>query len=169
MSETSNIAETARKVAKDIFGVFGWHTIGPKDHDFSCARPDEHEKKTHPSDVVFWYEDPYANQKIFLNTDLKSWKKETFAKPKIRGEITSLCQSVECANISPAWTELFGDNTTAFQYHGLLFLFNHDGALESDVARMLADYDAGRLPPAKELPGVRLHSRNHNVPRCSRK
>src|ERR1043165_5667636 len=93
MSETSNIAEIARIVAKDIFGVFGWNTIGPKDHDFSCALHAEHGKTTHPADVVFWYEDPYVNQKIFLNTDLKSWKKETFGKPKIRGEITSLCQS----------------------------------------------------------------------------
>jgi hypothetical protein len=142
MSETSNIAEIARKVAKDIFGVFGWQTIGPKDHDFTCVQPDKHEKRTHPSDVVFWYEDPYANQKVFLNTDLKSWKKDTFSKPKIRGEIASLCQATECANISPQWTELFGDSTTAFQVHGLLFLFNRDSALESNVSRILGDYRA---------------------------
>jgi len=142
LSETSNIAEIGRKVANEIFSVFGWKTTGPKDHNFECARPDDHEKDTHPSDVVFWYEDPYANQKIFLNTDLKSWKKETFSKPKIRGEIARLCQAVDCAGTSPSWMTLFGDSNTNFEVHGLLFLFNRDGALETSVSRMLADYES---------------------------
>lgn len=141
MSETSNIAEIARTVAKDIFSVFGWKTVGPKDHDFDCTLAEKHAKRTHPSDIVFWYEDPYANQKVFLNTDLKSWKKDTFSKPKIRGEIASLCQAVECANVSSQWAQLFADSTSTFQVHGLLFLFNHDNALEADVSRMLADYE----------------------------
>jgi hypothetical protein len=153
LSETSNIAEIGRKVANDIFDVFGWKPVGPKDHNFDCATPREHERPTHPSDVVFWYEDPYTNQKIYLNTDLKSWKRDTFTKSKIRGDLISLCQAVECANTSPSWAALYGDNTTSYQVHGLLFLFNRDGLLETDVSRMLAEYepDAFVLPTQKRI------------------
>lgn len=142
MSETSEIAEIARVVAKDIFGVFGWQSVGPKDHDFDCVSQEAHERRTHPSDIVFWYDDPYENQKIFLNTDLKSWKAATFSKAKVRGELTSLCQATECANVSRSWGELYGDSNSRYKVHGLLFLFNHDRAYDGILARILGDYDA---------------------------
>jgi hypothetical protein len=78
MPETGNTSEMARKLAVDMFGVFGWRDAGAHDQDWECVtRAHGPKGKTHPSDVVFQYDDPYESKRIYVNTDLKSYAKGT--------------------------------------------------------------------------------------------
>lgn len=79
MSETGNIEELAKIVSGDIFKWFKWKVCALKDADWKCVI-DSHKKNTHPSDVVYYYDDPYSGDVIYINTDLKSYKKEVLAQ-----------------------------------------------------------------------------------------
>lgn len=106
MSETGNIEDLAKIVAKDIFSWFKWQQAGLKDVNWDCVQ-DHHKKKTHPSDTVFSYIHPYTGDRIFLNTDLKSYAEGTIKPAAIRKAIQSLAMSVECANVSQDWQDKY--------------------------------------------------------------
>lgn len=132
MSENANIAQIANKVSTDIFKVFHWELHAQNDSNFECVL-DSHKnglgknKLTHPGDVVFRYFDPYLNKTIYLHTDLKSYKKSTIQKTKIRDAITSLAMTVECAHISASWSKKFlAEEGHPYEIRGLLFVVNHD-------------------------------------------
>ena len=38
--------------------------------NWPCENQEKHEVKTHPSDVVFWYEEPYSQSRTYVNCDL---------------------------------------------------------------------------------------------------
>lgn len=135
MSETVNIAEVASKVAKDIFTKFGWYAQPRRDDNFECldsshkgGRAKDKEKKLHPTDVIFSYQDPYADRRIYLLTDLKSYKADSIKHGKIRSALQSLAMSVECAQHSSDWKTKFAiDQGESHAVRGLLFVHNHDG------------------------------------------
>jgi len=91
MSETGNIEELAKLVSNDIFKWFKWKTCALKDADWKCVI-DDHKKRTHPADVVFYYDDPYSGNVIYLNTDLKSYKKGSISPPCVRLVVASKFQ-----------------------------------------------------------------------------
>jgi len=132
MAETGNIEELAKIISKDIFKLFKWNIRTSQDINWPCVT-DIHDKKTHPTDVVFYYSDPYLGKTIYLNTDLKSYQEGTVNSNKIRSSLQSLSKSVECANISTDWQDIYIlDDASPIEIIGLLFIFNHDNEYDKD-------------------------------------
>lgn len=133
MAETINIGEIAEKVSREVFASFHWKAHGHTNDNFDCVH-DHHrtekgeQKKTHPGDVVFHYHDPYLDKRIYLHTDLKSYKKGTVRRDGLRDALRSLACTVECANFSDQWKKRYCvDPTEQYEVRGLLFVANHDG------------------------------------------
>lgn len=141
MSETANIAAMAEKISEEIFKYFKWDISDFKDIDFECVNKEGHaKKKTHPSDVVFSYLDPYKNTRIYLNTDLKSFSANTISKQKVESALCSLAIAVSCACISGEWQEKFlNSQEERWEAHGLLFIYNHDNEYTGDFGKLYSD------------------------------
>ena len=60
MAETANLAKMAEFLANKVFSVFGWKTTGSTNQNWPCERQAEHKRLTHPSDVVFFYDELYS-------------------------------------------------------------------------------------------------------------
>lgn len=130
MSETANTANLASKVSDEICQWLKWQHNLAQDMDFECSNVN-HEKTTHPTDVVFYYKNPYTDKTVYLNTDLKSYKKSSITPTSIRSSLRSLAMTIECAMVSATWQAHF---TTDSEYdiYGLLFVFNYDGSFMAD-------------------------------------
>ncbi|MFK0492743.1 hypothetical protein ACISCE_09005, partial [Campylobacter jejuni] len=83
MSETANTANLASKVSNEICQWLKWQYNYAQDMDFECSNAN-HDKDTHPVDVVFYYKNPYTDKMVYLNTDLKSLKKASITTTKVR-------------------------------------------------------------------------------------
>lgn len=160
MAETANISQIANKIANDIFKIFFWEMHSQQDTNFGCVS-DEHKtengtkKITHPGDVVFHYIDPYLNKRIYLHTDLKSYKKSTLQQSKIRDSLKSLAMTVECAAISDSWRQKFlAIDQEVYEVRGLLFVANHDGKAAEKFTPLLGGIAKANIPVAK---GQTLH------------
>lgn len=129
--ETSNVSKMANKVSEEIFKHFRWGCLNLEDENFPCAKPSKHGSKseyTHPVDVVFYYTDPYKNKRVFFNTDLKSYKRESINPSSIRKALQSLSKAIDCARVSPVWRDRYSymqDGSP--EVRGMLFVYNHDG------------------------------------------
>lgn len=150
--ETGNTAEIARAVSRDIFKHFKWHSHPQKDSNFSCVM-DTHtghsgkDSKTHPTDVVFSYEDPYLGRRIYLLTDLKSYGGPSITNTRIRSALRSLAQTVECASQSEEWSTRFGIlSDEPSEVRGLLFVHNHDGQYRKSFHDELRKVNVRTLP-----------------------
>lgn len=149
MAETSNTAKMAKKVSEEIFSEFGWQQKGPEDVNWACVATEKHELDTHPSDVVQCYADPYEDSKIFLNVDLKSYAVGSLKKAQIRGALTNLCKAVDCSNVSAGWRDFYGDESSNYRCHGLLFVYNHDGEYDGDFEKMFEAMETKDVPLAE--------------------
>lgn len=125
MAETSNISKMANLISEEIFSVFNWEQCKALDQNWECVDL-EHDKQTHPADVVFYYLDPYTNIKNYVHTDLKSFSKSTIENLDLSPVIESLSMQVECSENSPEWQKLYTTENDNFIVHGMLFLYNHD-------------------------------------------
>lgn len=135
MSETGNTAALAEIVSNEIFRWLKWETCSARDVDWDCNSP-EHDKTTHPSDVVFYYEDPYSGQTIYVNTDLKSYKQSSITTNSVRSALKSLAMATDCALTNGNWQEKFV-NCENWDVSGLLFIFNYDGSYQKDFMSLL--------------------------------
>lgn len=145
MPETGNIEELAKIVSNDIFKWFKWKTCVLKDTNWECVS-EHHKKKTHPSDVVFYYDDPYSGNVIYLNTDLKSYKKGSINTASISNALSSLSLAVECANISEDWQKKYLSNDIGFdKVVGLLFIYNHDNEFDKDLVDIIEAIDFEKI------------------------
>jgi hypothetical protein len=100
---------------------------------------------THPSDVVFYYDEPYSLSRTYINTDLKSYKKGSITSFAIKAAIESLALTLECAELSEEWQEKFVHEQKTFRIVGLLFIYNHDGEYDSGFDEMLAKVNHEKL------------------------
>lgn len=82
---------------------------------------------SHPSDVVFYYDEPYSMLRTYINTDLKSYKKGSINPSTVASAVQSLARSLECAEVSLEWREKFVHEEKSYRIVGLLFIYNHDG------------------------------------------
>jgi hypothetical protein len=145
MAETVNVGEVAPKVAEDIFNHFFWKVHPKHDQNFDCVTTTHltegkqpKQKASHPADAVFYYQDPYRGRRIYLHTDFKSYGKETIGAIKVRSAIRSLAMSVECARTSAEWRQIYSvDESTDFDIHGFLFVYNHDHQFGDDFAKVI--------------------------------
>jgi hypothetical protein len=136
MAETDNIAKIADIISSEIFETLGWARCGHVNQNWPCCN-EAHNLKTHPSDVVFYYEDPYTGRTAYVQTDLKSYADGSITRHKISGALNSLVKQVSCASISPEWQRMFKLKSGAFDVHGMLFVFNHDGKYDKSFERVM--------------------------------
>jgi hypothetical protein len=97
-------------------------------------------KKTHPSDIVFSYLEPYVNSRTYLNCDLKSYSKKSINKISIKTAIENLSMAISCAENSEDWQKKYIINRNDnFNVHGLLLIYNHDGEYDNDFQTVLEE------------------------------
>lgn len=131
MSETTNTAALANKVFDEIFQWLKWELCTPKDINWECCNQEKHNTKTHPSDIVFYYKDPYTGKTQYINTDLKSYKDVSINKNSMTNALKSLAMSIECATVSSEWQANYVSEDN-HHIHGLLFVYNYDGSFEGN-------------------------------------
>lgn len=132
MAETANIAAIAEKLSAELFAEFFWQRTGPMNENWACEKQEHHKVKTHPSDVVFYYDEPYAKQRTYVNCDLKSYAMSSITTSALRGAVESLAKQVACAEISEEWRAKYIHNGVTPAVSGLLFVYNHDGEYDKD-------------------------------------
>ena len=141
--ETSKIAKMAEYVSEELFSWFRWKRVELPDQNFDCCKTERHAKDkpnhTHPVDCVFYYQDPYLNNKVvLLNTDLKSYAKGSIDATRIFEALKSLSKTIDCARASEEWINrynLFGDKP--HEVRGMLFVYNHDNEYDGDFHDLL--------------------------------
>jgi hypothetical protein len=139
MAETKNIAEMAAMHSDDLFKEFLWTRVGPTDRNWVCEDRHNHNVPTHPSDVVFYYDNPYSLSRTYVNCDLKSYASGSITKAKLTPSIESLAKSVGCAEKSAEWQNLYLHEHVNNDICGLLFIYNHDGAYDRNFKALLAE------------------------------
>lgn len=145
MAETINIAKMAEKLSKGIFGEFLWQRMEHTNLNWPCEDQENHAVKTHPSDVVFWYDEPYSQSRMYVNCDLKSYAKGTINAGNIREAIESLAKALSCAEKSQEFHEKFVHSNVSIEMCGLLFVYNHDGEYDKDFGKILAQVKNEKL------------------------
>lgn len=137
MAETANIAAIAERLSGELFTEFFWQRTGPTNENWACEKPEHHKVDTHPSDVVFYYDEPYAKQRTYVNCDLKSYAMSSITTSALRGAVESLAKQVACAEISEEWRAKYIHNGVTPAVSGLLFVYNHDGEYDKDFQQHL--------------------------------
>ena len=133
MAETKNIDEMAAIISERIFREMKWNiNMDYTDLNWDCVEP-RHKKKTHPTDIVLDYKDPYTGTPIFFQTDLKSYAKATISTGKINNALKSLAMQVECAVNSQGWIDYYSKGLTDYQVKGLLFIYNNCGEYHKEL------------------------------------
>lgn len=153
--ETKNRAEIANILSEEVFSIFGWkQSSGPTDENFPCINPDLHECQTHPTDIVFFYDDPYIDETIYVQTDLKSYSKKSLDSKDFGPSVLSLGKQVECANISDVWQSYYINTNGNFKIVGCLFIFNHDNEYSNEIVRSIDGMSEDlveKIPKNKEI------------------
>ncbi len=132
MAETANIAAMAERLSNELFAEFFWKPTGPMNENWACEKPEVHNVKTHPSDIVFYYDEPYTRQRTYVNCDLKSYARSSIAASALKGSLESLAKQVACAEISEEWRAKYIHSGVTPAICGLLFVYNHDGEYDQD-------------------------------------
>lgn len=137
MAETANIAKMAERLSNELFSEFFWKRTGPMNVNWACQKQEQHAVKTHPSDVVFYYDDPYSRQRVYVNCDLKSYAKSSIVPSALKGALVSLSKQVACAEVSDEWRDLYIHPGVTPSVCGLLFVYNHDGEYDKSFQQHL--------------------------------
>lgn len=152
MSETVNTSVIAPKAASQIFEFFKWtfRKIGPADTNFDCIFLEEHsslkkdidefKQHTHPTDAVFYYEDPYFHKNIYFNVDFKSYSDSSISLSSVRNAVNSMARSIQCARSSTEWSSRFMVKEP-FEVRGLLFTYNHDNSFDKNFYSFFNVYE----------------------------
>jgi len=108
---------------------------------------------THPTDIVFFYDEPYSKVRRYIQCDLKSYSKSSFSKGKISDALVSLAKQVACAEISSEWQGKYLVKGTTSEISGLLFVYNHDQEYHKEFGSLIGDLDVTELnlPPKSRL------------------
>jgi hypothetical protein len=138
MAETANIAKMAEKLSKELFAEFLWEQVGPRNWNWPCEEKEQHNRQTHPSDVVFYYDEPYRLARTYVNCDLKSYAKGTINAGNLKAAVESLASALTCAEKSDEWRDKYIHNHVSPEIAGLLFIYNHDGEYDKDFFDLLS-------------------------------
>lgn len=148
MAETQNISIMAEKISEEIFSEFFWEQVGATNVNWDCVNPEKHKKKTHPSDVVFKYNDPYEQKTIIINFDLKSYAKGSISNDSVRTALESLALASECTQISDSWQKIYDSYNKNTEIVSSLFIYNHDNTFDKDFSTYLIGATQKKLPLA---------------------
>lgn len=132
MGETINISKMAEKLSKELFGEFLWQRMSHTNINWPCEKSEQHKAKTHPSDVVFYYDEPYSQARTYINCDLKSYAKGSITTASMRAAIESLAKALSCAEVSDEFRTIYIHDHVSPEICGLLFVYNHDGEYDKD-------------------------------------
>lgn len=148
--ETAAIQQVANLITQKVFTMFKWQRSYREDMNWPCET-EAHGKDTHPSDVVFYYTNPYEEEVVYLNTDLKSYGKNSIKKGGIEAALRSLSLAVDCANTNEPWRKKYlDDESVGFDVRGLLFLYNHDHLYDADFySSIMKQVDLSQLKTPK--------------------
>src|SRR5437763_1617077 len=139
MAETANIAKMAEQLSKQLFNEFLWRPIGSTNQNWPCEESERHKAATHPSDVVFFYDNPYAVSRTYVNCDLKSYKASSIKAAAISSAMESLANTLHCAEKSPEFQHQFTHEHVNTEICGLLFVYNHDGEYDKNFRLSLSE------------------------------
>lgn len=149
--ENQNIATMAEKASKEIFEVFGWKQVGPKNQNWACVDQEKHDRKrskTHPSDVVFRYEEPWSGKDVYVSSDLKSYARGTIAQQPMAAALRGVARAVECANRSEEFQHLYINAAHPCHVIGMLFVYNHDNAYDEDFNKLMENLNPSQVDVA---------------------
>lgn len=152
MPETSNIAKMAEKLSAELLIEFLWERVGPMNWNWNCVA-ERHKLKSHSSDVVFYYDNPYAPTRTYVTCDLKSYGANSIAVGAINLAVTSLAKGLACAETSQEWQSKYIHDHVTAEVCGLLFVYNHDGEYDRDFRRLLrgVQHDVLDIPVKSKL------------------
>lgn len=139
MAETERIARMAEKLSSELFAEFFWQKVGPMNQNWDCESTEAHGVKTHPSDVVFFYDEPYTKARRYMQCDLKSYAKSSITKTAVTNAVSSLAKQVSCAGVSEQWQRFYSHADVTAHISGLLFVYNHDAEFDADFGTLLSD------------------------------
>jgi hypothetical protein len=143
MAETANIAKMAEKLSQDLFNVLGWQKTAPMNTNFACLDKQKHGVETHPTDAVWYYDEPYTNTRTYILTDLKSYSKSSITPNNLQKAIVNLSKTMACAENSQEFKDRFlVDPLRSSQVTGLLFIYNHDGDYDKDFGKQMKGVSA---------------------------
>jgi hypothetical protein len=148
MAETANTAKMAEKLSVALFNDFFWQTIGPKNHNWPCEEKERHKSETHPSDVIFFYDNPYSLSRTYVNCDLKSYNSKNIKGSLITPAMESLARALNCAEKSAVFQKAYTHEKVISEICGLLFVYNHDGDYDKNFNLLLTEIK----PKLSEVP-----------------
>ena len=153
MAETINIAKMAEKLSKGIFLEFLWGRMEHTNLNWPCQDEEKHGVKTHPSDVVFWYDEPYSQSRIYVNCDLKSYAEGSISAASMREAIESLAKTIECSEKSQEFHDKYVHQNVSSNICGMLFVYNHDSEYDKDFGKLLEKIkgDALDIPKGSKI------------------
>jgi hypothetical protein len=100
---------------------------------------------THPTDVAFYYDEPYSSHRTYINCDLKSYAATSIQKSEVRKAVESLARALACIEKSATWRNRYVTDDKTALYAGMLFVYNHDGEYNARFDEMLADLNLSNL------------------------
>lgn len=139
MAETINRAQMAEDLSSKVFAEFLWQKTGPMNENWPCEQPESHSTKSHPTDVVFYYDEPYSTVRRYIQCDLKSYSKDSIKRPAVKEAILSLANQVSCAEASEVWQKRYSHASSTFDISGLLFVYNHDKEFHKSFDSLISD------------------------------
>lgn len=145
MAETINISKLAEIISEEIFLEFGWTKFGPTNVNWNCVDHEKHKKDSHPSDVVFYYDEPFKAVRTYVQTDLKSYATTSITKGALEGAILSLAMQISCANISEEWHSKYTQSHVNYDICGMLFVYNHDGGYDRELIDLIEKIDLSKV------------------------
>jgi hypothetical protein len=153
LAETDNIAQLAGLVSTDLFARFFWRTTGSWNQNWPCETQRHKPRRTHPSDVVFYYDEPYALRRIYLNCDLKSYASGSITGGAILSALEDLAESLTCMEISDTWHKMYIHDGYSPFLCGLLFVYNHDGDYDKNFDHVLSSikHEKISVPKASQI------------------
>lgn len=133
MAETINIAKMAEILSKKKYFPSSFGNKSALGIAIGLVKNQElHDANTHPSDVVFYYDEPYRATRTYIQCDLKSYSRGSIKPQNIKNAIEALARSVACANVSEEWRNLYIHDNVTPEICGLLFVYNHDGEYDKN-------------------------------------
>lgn len=155
MGETE-ISRAAEEAGVQFFDVFGWEGAGGVNQNWDCSdvshrTPKDKQKQKHPSDAVFRYSDPYRDCVSFWIVDFKSYGAKSISKSTLAPALRSMVSTVECANGGAHWQQKYASGVAGdYRVDGLVFLYNHDGALDTSFPAGIPEYIPADLHPTRD-------------------
>lgn len=139
MAETINRAQMAEDLSDKVFAEFLWQKTGPMNENWPCEQPEIHYTKSHPTDVVFYYDEPYSTVRRYIQCDLKSYGKDSIKRTPVKNALLSLADQVSCAEVSSIWQSRYTHSSSNFEISGLLFVYNHDAEFHKSFDTLISD------------------------------